>query len=112
MDQVSLIPILLFVAALASAGIAVWRGPRPIDRSFAIGRLLRYLFVFPLGLQGLWVFVRHTFFGEEAAREIGWADTPFGPIAALSKISARIERGLAQIYFGGAASAMSAMTGR
>ena len=34
MDQVSLIPILLFVAALASAGIVLWRGPRPIDRSF------------------------------------------------------------------------------
>jgi hypothetical protein len=47
-----------------------------------------------------------------AAREIGWADTPFGPIAALSKIPARTERCLARIYFGGAASAMSAMTGR
>ena len=77
MSQASLIPILLFVAALASAGIAVWRGPRPIDRSFVIDRLLRYLFIFPLGLQGLWAFVGHTVFGEEAAREIGWADTPF-----------------------------------
>ena len=53
MSQVSLIPILLFGAALVSAGIAVWRGPRPIDRSFVIDRLLRYLFIFPLGLQGL-----------------------------------------------------------
>ncbi len=43
MNQVSLIPILLFVAALASAGIAVWRGPRPIDRSFVSSC---YLFVF------------------------------------------------------------------
>ena len=66
MDQVSLIPILLFVAALASAGIVLWRGPRPIDRSFVIDRLLCYLFIFPLGLQGLWAFVGHTFFAEEA----------------------------------------------
>jgi len=55
----------------------VWRGPRPINRSFVIDRLLRYLFIFPLGLQGLWAFVGHTVFSEDAAREIGWADTPF-----------------------------------
>ncbi len=77
MSQVSVIPILLWVAALACAGIAVWRGPRPIDRRFVIDRLLRYLFVFPLGLQGLWAFVGHTFFAEEAAQAIGWANTPF-----------------------------------
>ena len=187
----------------------MWRGPRPINRSFVIDRLLRYLFIFPLGLQGLWAFVGHTVFSEDAAREIGWADTPFqyevgvanlglafaslyaafrgfearmaaalaagcflagagvfhirdialtGNLApgnagaimitdfshtdcgfcsavlvdrgvaaeiaghartrgraqgrALSKISARTERSLAQIYFAGAASAISAMTGR
>jgi hypothetical protein len=50
MSQVSLIPILLWVTALAFAWVAVWRSPRPIDRSFVIDRLLRYLFVFPLGL--------------------------------------------------------------
>jgi len=116
----------------------VWRGPRPINRSFVIDRLLRYLFIFPLGLQGLWAFVGHTVFSEDAAREIGWADTPFqyevgvanlglafaslyaghartrgrAQGRALSKVSARTERGLAQIYFAGAASAISAMTGR
>jgi hypothetical protein len=45
MTQVSLVPILLWVAALAAAGIAVWRGPRPIARDFVIDRLLRYVFV-------------------------------------------------------------------
>ena len=53
MTQVSLVPILLWVAALAAAGIAIWRGPRPITRGFVVDRLLRYLFFFPLGLQGL-----------------------------------------------------------
>ena len=52
MTQVSLVPILLWVAALAAAGIAIWRGPRPITRGFVVDRLLRYLFLFPLGLQG------------------------------------------------------------
>ena len=71
MSQVSLVPILLWVAALAGAGLAVWQGPRPIDRSFVIDRLLRYLFFFPLGIQGLWGFVGHVFFAERVAASIG-----------------------------------------
>ncbi|MGD9501126.1 MAG: DUF6790 family protein, partial [Methyloceanibacter sp.] len=62
MNQVSLVPILFWVAALAATGIAVMRGPRPIARDFVVDRLLRYLLVFPLGLQGLWAFVGHVFF--------------------------------------------------
>jgi hypothetical protein len=57
----------LWVAALACAGIAVWREDRPILRGFVIARLLRYLFLFPLGLQGLWAFIGHVFFAEQAA---------------------------------------------
>jgi hypothetical protein len=77
MTQVSLVPILLWVAALAAAGIAIWRGPRPITRGFVVDRLLRYLFLFPLGLQGLWGFVGHVFFPAQSAAAIGWPDTPF-----------------------------------
>jgi hypothetical protein len=54
MTQVSLVPILLWLAALLCAGIAVWREGPPMLRGFVIDRLLRYLFVFPLGIQGLW----------------------------------------------------------
>jgi hypothetical protein len=77
MTQVSLVPILLWVAALACAGIAVWREGRPVLRGFVIDRLLRYLFLFPLGIQGLWAFVGHVFFAEQAAASIGWPNTPF-----------------------------------
>ena len=77
MSQVMLVPILLWVAALASAAVAIWQGPRPIDRSFLIDRLLRYLFVFPLGLLGLWAFLGHVFFAEQSAASIGWAPRPF-----------------------------------
>jgi hypothetical protein len=55
----------------------VWRGPRPIPQAFVIDRLLRYLFVFPLGLLGLWVFVGHVFFPVRAAADIGWNPSPF-----------------------------------
>jgi Na+/melibiose symporter-like transporter len=75
--QVSLVPILVWVAALAFWGIAVWQGPRPVMQAFVIDRLLRYLFIFPLGIAGLWAFVGHVFFPERAAAAIGWAPSPF-----------------------------------
>lgn len=77
MSQVSLVPILLWLAALACAAVAVWQGPLPIDRSFVIDRLLRYLFLFPLGLLGLWAFIGHVFFAGQSAASIGWAPSPF-----------------------------------
>jgi hypothetical protein len=94
MTQVSLVPILAWVAALACAGIAVWRGPRPLRRDFVIDRLLRYLFVFPLGLLGLWGFVGHVFFPEQSAAGIGWPDSPF----QLEVGMANLGIGLASLY--------------
>ena len=41
MTQVSLVPILLVIAALVSAGHAVWRGPRQLTRDYVIDRLFR-----------------------------------------------------------------------
>ena len=77
MSQVSLVPILLWVAAILFWGIAVWLGPRPLLSGFVIDRLLRYIFIFPLGLFGLWAFIGHVFFPERSAAEIGWAPSPF-----------------------------------
>lgn len=77
MTQVSLVPIGLWVAALLFTAVAVWRGPRPMHLGFAVERLLRYLFVFPLGLLGLWAFVGHVFFPAQSAAAIGWEPSPF-----------------------------------
>lgn len=94
MSQVALVPLLLWVAAFASAGIAIWREPPPILRSFAIDRLLRYLFLFPLGVQGLWAFVGHVFFAEQSAASIGWAASPFQYEVGVANLGL----GLAAIY--------------
>ena len=94
MTQVSLVPILLWVAALACAGVAIWRKPRPVLRGFVVDRLLRYLFLFPLGLQGLWAFIGHVFFAEQAAASIGWANTPFQYEVGVANLGL----GLAAIY--------------
>jgi Na+/melibiose symporter-like transporter len=94
MSQVSLVPLLLWVAALSCAGVAVWRAPRPLRRGFAIDRLLRYLFFFPLGLQGLWAFVGHVFFPEQSAAAIGWAMSPFQFEVGVANLGL----GLASLY--------------
>src|SRR5688572_32852136 len=94
MSQVSLVPTLLWVAALACAGVAIWREPRPVLRGFVVDRLLRYLFLFPLGLQGLWAFIGHVFFAEQAAASIGWANTPFQYEMGVANLGL----GLAAIY--------------
>jgi hypothetical protein len=74
---VSAVPVGLWVAALICAGIAILRAPRPITFRLIIDKLLRYLFVFPLGVQGLWAFLSHVFMPEEAANAIGWEPSPF-----------------------------------
>jgi hypothetical protein len=63
-------------------------------RGFAVDRLLRYLFLFPLGLQGLWAFIGHVFFAEQAAASIGWANTPFQYEVGVANLGL----GLASIY--------------
>ena len=108
MTQVSLVPILLWVAALAAACIAVWRGPRPVARTFVIDRLLRYVLVFPLGLLGLWGFVGHVFFPAQSAASIGWADSPFQfevgvanlglGLASLYAVYEKADKGFAERY--------------
>lgn len=75
--MVSLVPILSWVAALVASALAVWRGPRPATQPFVVDRLLRWLFVFPVGLMGLWAATGHIFFPEIAARAIGWQTSPF-----------------------------------
>jgi hypothetical protein len=91
---VSFVPILLWLAALLCAGIAVWREDPPVLRSFVVDRLLRYLLLFPLGIQGVWAFVGHVFFPERSAAAIGWATSPFQYEVGVANLGL----GLAAIY--------------
>jgi hypothetical protein len=56
--------------------------------------LLRYLFLFPLGVQGLWAFVGHVFFAEQSAASTGWATSPFQYEVGVANLGL----GLASIY--------------
>jgi hypothetical protein len=112
-SQIWFMPILVWVAALVFAGFAIWRGPRPLSRGFIIDRLLRYVFLFPLGMQSLWAFIGHVFFPEEAAAVIGWTPSPFqyeigvanlglglaSIYAAFSSFQARVAAGIMAVCF-------------
>jgi hypothetical protein len=63
-------------------------------RGFVIDRLSRYLFLFPLGIQGVWAFVGHVFFPERSAAAIGWATSPFQYEVGVANLGL----GLAAIY--------------
>jgi hypothetical protein len=91
---VALIPILLWGAALLCVGIGIWREGPPVLRAFVVDRMLRYLFLFPLGIQGLWAFDGHVVFPERSAEAIGWAPSPF----QYEVGAANLGLGLASIY--------------
>jgi hypothetical protein len=74
---VSMVPMVMWGAALLFAAVAIWWGPRPVTWGVVFDKLLRYLFIFPLGLQALWAFLCHVFLPEETAASIGWAPSPF-----------------------------------
>jgi hypothetical protein len=75
-DFPSIVPIATWVAAIgATVAAVILRGTFSL-RAIA-DELLRYIFIFPLGVQGLWGFAGHVFFPEEAAYSIGWAPSPF-----------------------------------
>jgi hypothetical protein len=74
---VSIFPVLSWIAALAGAAIAIAKGPRPVPCAFVVDRLLRYAFVFPVGLMRLWGALGHIAFPVRAAQAIGWQTSPF-----------------------------------
>ncbi len=75
--MVIIVPILAWACALAFAAISIFRAPRPLTRDVIVGALLRYIFIFPVGLMGLWAATGHIFFPQQAAAAIGWQPSPF-----------------------------------
>jgi hypothetical protein len=76
------------IAGLVAAGISLGFGRRARKRG-AAEELLAYFLLFAIGLDGIYNGVIHIFFGEMAARFIGWPDSPF-----------QTEVGLANLAFG------------
>ena len=94
MTQVSLVPILLVVAALAARALPSGAGRVRSRATSSSTGCCATCCVFPLGLQGLWAFVGHVFFPAQSAAAIGWADSPFQFEVGMANLGI----GLASLY--------------
>jgi hypothetical protein len=65
------------VLGLVFAAVGIARAPKPVSRGLVVEKLLAWHVFFVIGVLFFYNFVCHVFFGEMAARFIGWADSPF-----------------------------------
>jgi hypothetical protein len=66
-----------FVIGLVFSAVTIARTPKPRGAALAIEKLLSWFVFWTIGVLYLYNAVFHIFFGEMAARFIGWADSPF-----------------------------------
>jgi hypothetical protein len=94
---------LTFLAmGLVASAIAYLAKPAPRTRAQLIEALFSYFLLFSIGMSFFYNFVMHVFFGEMAARFIGWANSPFQAevgfaslgFAAVGLLAFRGDRGL------------------
>jgi Family of unknown function (DUF6790) len=69
--------VVLLVVGVIAAAIAVARKPDGFTFANVAEELLAYFVLCSVGLNYLYNFVLHAFYGEMVARFIGWADSPF-----------------------------------
>jgi hypothetical protein len=69
---------LTFLAiGLIASLVSLLRAPKPLTLPIVIEALFFYFLMFSIGFGFLYNFILHAFFGEMAARFIGWSDSPF-----------------------------------
>jgi hypothetical protein len=67
----------LLIVGLVAAWISLRRKPKPVRINSVAEALLSYYMFFPVGISNLINFVFHVFFGDIAAKFIGWENSPF-----------------------------------
>ncbi|MGB9475585.1 MAG: DUF6790 family protein [Candidatus Udaeobacter sp.] len=67
----------LLIIGLVAAWTSLLRKPKPLKINTVAEALLSYYMLFPVGISNLINFVFHVFFGDTAAKFIGWENSPF-----------------------------------
>jgi hypothetical protein len=65
------------VLGLLASAISLIGKPRPLTGRVIVEALFAYFILFSIAISYFYNFVAHVFFGEIAARFIGWQDSPF-----------------------------------
>ena len=69
--------VTFFIIGLFAAVISIAKKPKPLQISEVSEALLSYYLLFAIGINNLINFVFHVFFGDIAAKFIGWENSPF-----------------------------------
>jgi hypothetical protein len=83
---VTFVPLFAYVMVLVCVAITCLRAPKPLQTSLVADAVQRYTLLIPLGLMGLWGFLGHVFFPEQAAAAIGWPTSPFQREVGLANL--------------------------
>ena len=67
----------LLIIGLVAGLISLLSKPRPLRISTVAEAFLSHYMLFPIGISNLINFVFHVFFGDTAAKFIGWDNSPF-----------------------------------
>ena len=65
------------IIGLIAAGISLLNKPKPLRTNIVAEAFFSYYLLFAIGMNNLVNFVFHVFFGDMAAKFIGWEDSPF-----------------------------------
>lgn len=84
--MVTVVPVFAYFMVLVCVAVATMRGPKPVVPAFVADQVLRYMLLIPVGLMGIWGFIGHVFFPEQAAAAIGWATSPFQREVGLANL--------------------------
>ena len=69
--------VTFFIIGLVAAVISLAKKPKPLRVSEVSEALFSYYLLFAVGINNLINFVFHVFFGDIAAKFIGWENSPF-----------------------------------
>jgi hypothetical protein len=69
--------VTFLVVGLLAAAISLMTKPKPLGISTVSEALFSYYLLFAIGMSNLLNFVFHVFFGDMAAKFIGWENSPF-----------------------------------
>lgn len=67
----------LLIVGLIAAGASLALRPRPLHAAVVVEDLFSYFLLFSVGVSFAYNFIVHVFFGDMAARFIGWQPSPF-----------------------------------